>query len=117
MNKSYSRITTPKVRLVMLAPRDHIALAIDGGGIKGLIVAQALIALEQELGSAPLIKHPAVKILAGTSTGALITAGIAIGMTAKEIAELYIQAGKKVFPPFAPWLPGFIRSPVHTLRD
>src|SRR5689334_22485677 len=113
MNKSYRRITTAKVRLVMLAPRDHVALAIDGGGIKGLIVAQALIALEQELGGGPLIKQPAVKILAGTSTGALITAGIAIGMTAQEIADLYIQAGHKVFPPFAPWLPGFIRSPLH----
>ncbi len=101
----------------MLAPRENIALAIDGGGIKGLIVAQALMALEQELGDAPLIKHPAVKILAGTSTGAIITAGLAIGMTAKEIADLYIQAGQRVFPPFLPWLPAAIRSPLQTIRD
>jgi uncharacterized protein len=116
MSKSYRRITNQE-RLTMLAPRKHIALAIDGGGIKGLIVAQALTALEAELGDSPLIKNPAVKVLVGTSTGALITAGIAIGMTAREIAALYIQAGQSVFPPFLSWLPGFIRSPLHSLRD
>ena len=86
--------------------RQHTALAIDGGGIKGLIIAQALIALEDELGGGPLIKHPEVQIMAGTSTGAIITAAIAMGMTAAEIAQVYEDMGQHVFPPLAPaWLP------------
>ncbi len=88
----------------MIPPRAHIALAIDGGGIKGFMVARALMKLEKELGGKPLIEHPAMNILAGTSTGALITGGIALGMTAQEIADLYIQAGKYVFPPLFPTL-------------
>jgi len=44
--------------------------------------------------------------MAGTSTGAIITAAIAMGMTAKEITQLYVTMGQKVFPPLTPrWLP------------
>ena len=90
----------------MTSLRQNTALAIDGGGIKGLIIAQALIALEDELGGGPLIKRPELKIMAGTSTGAIITAAIAMGMTSAEIAQVYMEMGQKVFPPLAPkWLP------------
>ncbi len=82
--------------------RQNVALAIDGGGIKGLVVAQALIALEEELGGGPLIQHPQIKILAGTSTGAIITAGIAMGMKAADIASAYLRLGQEVFPPLTP---------------
>ena len=86
--------------------RNHVALAIDGGGIKGLIVARALIALEDELGGKPLIQHPQLQIMAGTSTGAIITATLALGMKAEEITRLYVSMGQKVFPPLTPrWLP------------
>ena len=86
--------------------RDNVALAIDGGGIKGLIISRALMALEKELGGEPLIKHPQIKILAGTSTGSVIAAGIALGMKAEEIANLYADLGQHVFPPLVPtWLP------------
>ncbi|MCC7452462.1 MAG: patatin-like phospholipase family protein [Anaerolineae bacterium] len=95
----------------MNPPRPVLALAIDGGGIRGLMIAQALIALEQELGGSPLIDHPAVKVLAGTSTGALITAGIAVGMTASEIAAMYLEAAHVVFPPLFPvWIPANVQS-------
>jgi predicted acylesterase/phospholipase RssA len=94
----------------MTPPRQNIAIAIDGGGTKGLIVAQALIALEKELGGKPLIEHPNFKILTGTSTGTIITAGIALGMSASAIADMYEAATTKVFPPLLPmWLPGSIK--------
>src|SRR5262249_35374980 len=86
--------------------RDNVALAIDGGGIKGLIAAQGLVALEEQLAAGPLIKNPKVKVLAGTSTGALITSAIALGLSAKDIVNVYIASGQAVFPPLAPpWLP------------
>ncbi|HTP07323.1 MAG TPA: patatin-like phospholipase family protein [Anaerolineae bacterium] len=91
--------------------RQHTALAIDGGGIKGLIIAQALIALEDELGGGPLIKRPEIQIMAGTSTGAIITAAIAMGMTSADIAKVYMEMGQQVFPPLAPkWLPDAIEK-------
>jgi patatin-like phospholipase/acyl hydrolase len=97
--------------------RQHAALAIDGGGIKGLIIARALMALEDELGGGPLINHPQLKILAGTSTGAIITASIAMGMTAEAIAQVYMDMGQKVFPPLSPaWFPKALEQADEFLR-
>lgn len=96
---------------------DNVAIAIDGGGIKGLIIARALARLEKELGGQPLIEHPGVKVLAGTSTGSLISLGLAIGMRAGQIADIYSQLGQSVFPPLSPvWLPKFIRKADELLR-
>lgn len=98
--------------------RNHVALAIDGGGIKGLVVAQALIALEDELGEGPLINHPQIKVLAGTSTGAIITAAIAMGMKAEDIARVFIDMGQKVFPPLAPvWFPKALKQADEFMRS
>lgn len=94
----------------------NVALAIDGGGIKGVIVARALQALEQELGSRLLIDQPQIKILAGTSTGAIITAGIALGLSLEEISEIYEEFGRAVFPSvprFLWYLIGLFRPSVH----
>ena len=97
--------------------RQNVALAIDGGGIKGLVVAQALMALEAELGGGPLIKLPQFKILAGTSTGAIITGAIAMGMQAKDIAKVYMDMGQQVFPPLAPaWFPKAVEQADEYLR-
>lgn len=90
--------------------RSNIALAIDGGGVKGLIVARALAALEQELGGAPLIQHPNLKVLAGTSTGAVIAAGLALGMTAAELTAIYLNNAAQIFPPV---LPEFLPYSLH----
>ncbi len=97
--------------------RKHLALAIDGGGIKGLIVAQALTALEKELGDQPLIKRPELKIMAGTSTGAIITGSIAMGMSTKDIAQVYVDLGQTVFPRLSPaWFPPFLEKFAEFLK-
>jgi uncharacterized protein len=97
--------------------RQHTALAIDGGGIKGLVVAQALIALEAELGGEPLIKLPQLNIMAGTSTGAIITGAIAMGMKAADIAQVYLDMGQQVFPPLTPeWFPKALEKVDEYLR-
>jgi patatin-like phospholipase/acyl hydrolase len=97
--------------------RNNVAIAIDGGGIKGLIVARALTRLERELGERPLIDHPQIKVLAGTSTGSLISMALAIGMSGTQIADMYYEFGQKVFPPLSPvWLPDIIRKADEFLR-
>jgi uncharacterized protein len=75
--------------------RKHVAIAVDGGGIKGIIVACALSMLEDRLGK-PI--HDIFRLAVGTSTGSIISAGLACGLTAHQMFDLYTQLGKTIFP-------------------
>lgn len=75
--------------------RRNLAIAIDGGGIRGVIVTKALSMLEEEIGQ-PL--HEVSQLYAGTSTGSIISAGLAAGLSASKIHELYLQLGETIFP-------------------
>jgi hypothetical protein len=72
------------------------ALAIDGGGIRGLIPALVLAEIEQRTGRAMATM---VDVIAGTSTGAIIACALARPnpMPASRIAEIYEQDGPKIF--------------------
>ncbi|WP_119067878.1 patatin-like phospholipase family protein [Aggregatilinea lenta] len=85
--------------------REHIGIAVDGGGVRGTIVAHGLIALEEMLGTRPLIDDPRVKVVAGTSTGSLIAAALALGMTGEEILDLYHTVGERAFSKPGPLRP------------
>ena len=74
--------------------RKNLAFAIDGGGIRGVIATQALTMLEQALGT-PI--HDLARLYAGTSTGSIISSGLAIGLSAARIHELYLALGNEVF--------------------
>jgi predicted acylesterase/phospholipase RssA len=74
--------------------RKHVAIAIDGGGIRGIIATQALMRLEQHLGRPA---HDVFRLAAGTSTGAIISAGIATGHSAAEMTQLYAELGPLIF--------------------
>src|SRR5215472_14548372 len=73
----------------------HI-LSIDGGGIRGIIPAMALVALEQQMGK-PV--RECFDFLAGTSTGALIAAALAAGVPAQRVLEIYTQRSNEIFTP------------------
>ncbi|MDR3576545.1 MAG: patatin-like phospholipase family protein [Anaerolineaceae bacterium] len=75
--------------------RKNVAIAVDGGGIKGIIVARALSMLEDCLGK-PI--HDIFRLAAGTSTGSIISAGLACGLTAHSMFDLYTQLGNTIFP-------------------
>jgi len=74
--------------------RKNVAIAIDGGGIKGVIVTKALSILEQHLG---LPSNQIFQLAAGTSTGSIISAGIGCGLTAQQMFDLYVQLGNTIF--------------------
>lgn len=60
-------------------------LSIDGGGMRGTIALAMLIYLEDQTGK------PAFELfdmVGGTSTGAIIAAGLGLGMTAREIMDV-----------------------------
>ena len=75
--------------------RNNVAIAIDGGGIRGLIVTQALSAIEEELGK-PI--YEVTRLAAGTSTGSIIAAGIGAGFSAQHMTALYRELGASIFP-------------------
>ena len=74
-------------------------LTLDGGGIRGLISAIWLEALEQRLheaGKGTVRSH--FDLIAGSSTGALIAAGLASGFPPQQLTALYEHFGDEVFP-------------------
>jgi hypothetical protein len=74
--------------------RKNVAIAIDGGGIKGVMVAQALAMLEEHL-DRPISE--VVRLAAGTSTGSIISAGIAVGLSGATMRQLYTDLGDTIF--------------------
>ena len=72
----------------------NVALAVDGGGIKGVIASRAIAILEDHLQKP---SYEVFKLLAGTSTGSIISAGIATGLFAEEIHQLYCDMGPVIF--------------------
>ena len=74
--------------------RPHKMLALDGGGIRGLITLGILKKLEERLGK-PLCEF--FDYIAGTSTGAIIAAGLARGMPVAQLIDFYRKSGKDMF--------------------
>ena len=71
-------------------------LAIDGGGIRGLIPALVLAEIESRSGR-PVAEF--FDLVAGTSTGAIIACALTQpdSMTAAQAAAIYEQEGPEVF--------------------
>ena len=80
----------------------HKILALDGGGIRGILTLEVLARMEEMLaeatggGSAFRLCH-FFDYVGGTSTGAIIAAGLARGMTAKELLDFYEDTGPAMF--------------------
>lgn len=73
-------------------------LSIDGGGIKGIYAASFLEELEKHVPEGKCLADY-FDIIAGTSTGAIIAAGIAVGIPVKKCLDMYREKGKEIFPP------------------
>lgn len=86
-------------------------LAIDGGGIKGILPATLLGELEERyLGGESIGRY--FDLITGTSTGGIIALGLGHGMTAADIAVLYREKGGDIFP-----VDGPVRSRLRRLRS
>ena len=73
-------------------------LSIDGGGICGIFPAAFLSGLEQRyLGGSSVTQY--FDLIAGTSTGGIIALGLATGLRATEMSDLYVERGCEIFPP------------------
>jgi hypothetical protein len=74
--------------------RKNVAIAFDGGGLRGIITARALSMLESAL-ARPM--HEVIGLTAGTSTGSIIAAAVAAELTAKQVLDLYVDMGQSIF--------------------
>lgn len=70
-------------------------LCIDGGGILGTFPAAFLAALEQHLQVRSIGSY--FDLIAGTSTGGIIAIGLAMGLSASELLDLYQGRGSEIF--------------------
>jgi len=76
-------------------------LALDGGGIRGVLTLEYLDALEAMLrkryNDQNLLLCDYFDLIGGTSTGSIIAAGLACGMTVDALKQLYTGIGATVF--------------------
>lgn len=82
--------------------RPRKMLALDGGGIRGVLTLQILKRME-ELLAARTGAGDGFRLcdyfdyIAGTSTGCIIAAGLARGMSAGELIDFYENSGEQMF--------------------
>lgn len=71
-------------------------LSIDGGGIRGIVPASIIAALEAIL-KTPIMSH--FHMVAGTSTGGILACGLNIKkpLSGQELVEFYQQKGGQIF--------------------
>ena len=88
-------------------------LTIDGGGVRGIIPAVLLAALERSTGRPT---RETFDFIAGTSTGAVLAAGLAAGIPAERLVTLYARRSPEVFRS-VPLLSGLRRLVTGAIYD
>ncbi len=72
-------------------------IALDGGGIRGVLTAVLLDRLQQGYPNLLDDKPDVVTLYAGTSTGGIIALGLADRLTPAQMRNLYVINGKSIF--------------------
>ncbi len=77
-------------------------LALDGGGIRGIISLEILASIESLLREKSGAKDDFVladyfDFIAGTSTGAIIAAALSLGMKVPDIRQFYLESSSEMF--------------------
>lgn len=92
-------------RLQQTGPKKIISL--DGGGIRGVLTIEILAQIEtlirEQYQDPNLVLADYFDFVAGTSTGAIIGAGIAIGLEVAQIREFYHNNAKNMFDRASLW--------------
>src|SRR5262249_4555366 len=90
---SGERLDIGRVERRLFARGPKRILALDGGGVRGILTAGILLALETRLkrraGRADFRLCDYFDLIGGTSTGSIVAAALAMGKSAAQIADLY----------------------------
>lgn len=89
-------------------------LCIDGGGIRGTFPAAFLAGLEEQLDGRRIGSY--FDLIAGTSTGGIIAIGLAMGLRASEILDLYVEKGPYIFGQGRGRITDFIHGKLRNVR-
>ncbi|MEH1848129.1 MAG: patatin-like phospholipase family protein [Nostoc sp.] len=89
-------------------------LALDGGGIRGLVTANILTEVETQIQKTLGRKIPLNQyfdLIVGTSTGSILAASLVLGKSPAEVCKIYEEKGRDIFqaPPlrkFFSWISG-----------
>lgn len=84
------------------SPEQRKLLALDGGGIRGIIAIEILAKIEATLRrelqqGEDFVLADYFDYIAGTSTGAIIATCLALGMKVRDVREFYLQSGADMF--------------------
>jgi len=77
-------------------------LSLDGGGIRGVLTLEILAEIERQL-KTQLNKDDSFRLsdyfdyIGGTSTGAIIAAGLSLGMSVQQLLDFYQDKGAAMF--------------------
>jgi predicted acylesterase/phospholipase RssA len=98
----FKRKSMPGTFRDKLQPSPHKKLlALDGGGIRGVITLEVLEKIERiartKSNRPDLVLADYFDYVAGTSTGAIIAACIATGMAVTDIRRFYVESGPDMF--------------------
>jgi predicted patatin/cPLA2 family phospholipase len=76
-------------------------LALDGGGIRGILTLEYLSVIEtmirERFEDPHLLLCDYFDLIGGTSTGSIIAAGLACGMSVADLKAIYVGIGSSVF--------------------
>lgn len=75
------------------------ALALTGGGFRGLFAAQALQCMEEHIGH-PVGRH--FDLSCGTSIGGIVALAVAFEVPMKKVVDVFTDLGGIIFPPHKP---------------
>ena len=113
--RSVGAIKIRRVQIEWPDDRPFRILAIDGGGIRGVFPATMLAGLEDAISPSHSIADY-FDLIAGTSTGGIIALGLANGLRASEVRDLYVERGSEIFPPERNGAFGFVTGKLRGLR-
>src|ERR1700704_4146175 len=82
-------------------PGPRRILSIDGGGIRGALAVGLIERIEatlrEKLGKPDLVLSDYFDLIGGTSTGAIIATGLALGHTVESLIDLYCTLSERGF--------------------
>ena len=98
MSSTTSSFSVPRDQH-LFGPGPKTILSLDGGGVRGSISIAFLERIEALLGQGGQARRLGdfFDLIGGTSTGAIIGAGLALGLSSEEMRSFYVDLAPRIF--------------------